>query len=332
MSTLLQLNFKPLEYTGNSLRLLDQRLLPTQEVYVECKSADSVIEAIQLMIIRGAPMIGIAGAWACCLASQEIKDLSKLLEKFEQIKAARPTAVNLMKAIERMKNTLESNGISLLEAEAQKITDEDVQMCLSMASHGLTILPNKTEYSFITHCNTGSLATAGLGTALGVLKLLHQQNKKLRVYATETRPYLQGARLTAWELNKCGIPVTLMPDSAAAFLMKTHKIDAVFVGADRIVANGDTANKIGTYALALAARANQIPFYVVAPSTSIDLSLESGKQIEIEQRAKQELIEFNGKLIAPESIDCFNPGFDITPGELITAFITEHGVKTKPNL
>jgi methylthioribose-1-phosphate isomerase len=266
------------------------------------------------------------------LASKEIKDQSQLLAKFQQIKSARPTAVNLMKAVDRMQNALENSGVSSLEAEAQKIADEDSQMCLSMASHGLTILPNKTEYAFITHCNTGSLATAGLGTALGIFKLLHQQNKRIRVYATETRPYLQGARLTAWELNKCGIPITLMPDSAAAFLMKTKKIDAVFVGADRIVANGDTANKVGTYALALAARANQIPFYVVTPTTSMDLSLESGKQIEIEQRPKQELIEFNGKLIAPESIDCFNPGFDITPGELITAFITENGVKTKPNL
>lgn len=317
---------KPVEYTGHSLIVLDQRKLPNEEIYVECKTADDVIVAIRDMLVRGAPIIGIAGAWACCLAAKE-NNISNdaLLKLFERIKLARPTAVNLAKAVERMTNVFARNGISSLEAEAQRIYDEDLEMCQQMASQGLTVLPNKREYTLLTHCNTGSLATAGLGTALGVIKLLHSQNKKITVYATETRPYLQGARLTAWELNKCGIDVILIPDSAAAHLMQTTKLDAVFVGADRIVANGDTANKVGTYMLALSARAHRIPFYVVAPHTSFDLSLATGKEIEVEERSQNELIEFNGKKIAP-AVKCFNPAFDITPGSLVTAFITEKGI------
>lgn len=316
---------KPLEYTGHSLKVLDQTLLPNQEIYHEYRSYEEVIEAIQKMIVRGAPAIGLAGAWACCLAAKQINNTPDLLKAFDIISLARPTAVNLTKAINRLKNT--SLNLLELEQQAQRIFEEDFAMCQQMASFGLTILPNKSEYKFLTHCNTGSLATAGLGTALGIFKLLSIQNKKrLMVYACETRPYLQGARLTAWELNKLNIPVTLLPDSAAAHLLKTEKIDAVFVGADRIVANGDTANKIGTYALALAAAIHKIPFYVVAPSTSIDLSLESGEQIQIEQRPKEELIYFKDIQIAPNQIEVFNPGFDITPNNLIAAFITEKGI------
>ena len=316
---------KPLEYTGSFLRVLDQTLLPEQEIYYEYSSYQEVILAIQKMIIRGAPSIGLAGAWACCLAGQKIKNKTELLKAFEEIAQARPTAVNLAKAVNRLKNTCLS--LPDLELEANKMFEEDFQMCQQMASYGLTVLPNKSEYKFLTHCNTGSLATAGIGTALGIFKLLALQSKKrLMVYACETRPYLQGARLTAWELHKLNIPVTLLPDSAAAHLLKTEKIDAVFVGADRIVANGDTANKIGTYSLALAALVHKTPFYIVAPSTSIDLSLATGEEIEIEQRPKEELIYFQGKQIAPSQINCFNPAFDITPHNLITAFITEKGI------
>ncbi len=320
---------RPLEYTGYSLKILDQRLLPGQELYLEFTKADEVIKAIKDMVIRGAPAIGLAGAWACCLAAKDNNlknDESQLIEKFEEIKQARPTAVNLSKAIERMKISLQEKGISGLEEEALAIFNEDEAMCQMMAVYGLTLLPNKSEYKFITHCNTGSLATAGIGTALGLIKFLAGQRKKVKVFATETRPYLQGSRLTAWELNKCEIPVTLMPDSAVAYLMSKENIDAVFVGADRIVANGDTANKIGTYTLALLAREFKIPFYVVAPSTSIDLSLSSGAEIEIEQRHSSELTEFNGLKIAPPNISVLNPAFDITPGNLISAFITEKGI------
>ena len=320
---------KPLEYTGYSLKILDQRLLPSQEIYLEFTEADEIIKAMKAMIVRGAPAIGLAGAWACCLAAKnpELKDNeNQLIEKFEEIKEARPTAVNLSKAIERMKLSLKEKGLNSLEEEAEAIFNEDQEMCQMMAVYGLTLLPNKSEYKFITHCNTGSLATAGIGTALGLIKFLAGQKKKVKVFATETRPYLQGSRLTAWELNKCQIPVTLMPDSATAYLMSKENIDAVFVGADRIVANGDTANKIGTYTLALLAREFKIPFYVVAPSTSIDLSLSSGAEIEIEQRESSELTEFNGLKIAPSGIEVFNPSFDITPGNLITAFITEKGI------
>jgi methylthioribose-1-phosphate isomerase len=321
-----QSDIRPVQYTGTSLKLLDQRLLPNQEVYIEYKTSEEAAKAITDMVVRGAPAIGFAGAWACCLAAKESTDTKVVLQKFKIIKEARPTAVNLAKAIHRMQETLEQNGPENLEAEAQAIYSEDEQMCLAMNAYGLTVLQNKAEYKILTHCNTGSLATAGLGTALGVIKLLAQQRKKLHVYATETRPYLQGARLTAWELVKNDIPVSLIPDSAAAYLMQIKTIDAVFVGADRIVANGDTANKVGTYALALAAKAHSVPFYVVAPATSIDTNLSSGKEIEIEDRSKDELIKFNGVQIAPAQVQVFNPGFDVTPGSLISAFVTDKGV------
>lgn len=317
---------KPLSFTGDSLIILDQRLLPSEESYLECRTYKDVINAIKDMAVRGAPCIGFAGAWACCLAAKESEDSNKLLSLFDSIIEARPTAVNLPKAVDRMKACLLQKGIASLHEEANAIYQEDLKMCELMSSHGLTVLPNKSEFTIITHCNTGSLATAGDGTALGVIKLLAKHKKKIKIFATETRPYLQGARLTAWELQKAQIPFALMPDSAASFLMKTNKIDAIFVGADRIVKNGDTANKIGTYMLALAAKEHSVPFYVVAPSTSFDLSLENGDKIKIEMRAPNELTELKGQKIAPERIEVYNPGFDVTPGKLITAFITEKGV------
>ncbi|MDJ0624868.1 MAG: S-methyl-5-thioribose-1-phosphate isomerase [Candidatus Caenarcaniphilales bacterium] len=316
----------PLKYTGNSLKVLDQRKLPAEEIYVECSTYNEVIQAIQNMLVRGAPAIGFAGAWACCLAVKAVDDKRDLLRIFHEIELARPTAVNLSKAIRRMEKCLIEKGAGSLENEAEAIYKEDIEMCNIMASHGLTVLPNKSEFTLLTHCNTGSLATAGIGTALGVIKFLVQQNKKVHVYATETRPYLQGARLTAWELQKCGIQVSVLPDSAVTYLMKTAKIDAVYVGADRIVSNGDTANKVGTYMIALAAQREKVPFYVVAPSTSFDLNLQSGEEIEIEQRSSKELSEFNNKQICPSGIDFYNPAFDITPSELISGYITEKGV------
>lgn len=316
----------PLIYTGNSLQVLDQRLLPNEEIYIECKSTDEVIKAIKDMLVRGAPAISFAGAWACCLAAKITQNKEELLKQFDEIEQARPTAVNLSKAISRMKNCLTQKGIEHLEAEAEALYKEDAEICTMMTTHGLTILPNKSEFTILTHCNTGSLATAGIGTALGVIKFLAKQNKKVNVYATETRPYLQGARLTAWELQKCNIPVTVLPDSAVPHLMATTRIDAVFVGADRVVANGDTANKIGTYMIALAAQQHNVPFYIVAPSTTFDLSLQSGQDIEIEQRSSKELSEFNNKQICPKDIEFFNPAFDITPANLISGYITEKGV------
>ncbi|MDX1919332.1 MAG: S-methyl-5-thioribose-1-phosphate isomerase [Candidatus Caenarcaniphilales bacterium] len=317
---------KPLSFTGDSLIVLDQRLLPAEESYLECKNYKEVINAIKDMAVRGAPCIGFAGAWACCLATKESEDPNKLLVLFDSVNEARPTAVNLSKAVDRMKECLKQKGVASLVKEANAIYQEDLKMCKLMSSYGLTVLPNKSEFSIITHCNTGSLATAGEGTALGVIKLLARHKKKVRIYATETRPYLQGARLTAWELQRAEVAVSLMPDSAASFLMKTTKIDAIFVGADRVVKNGDTANKIGTYMLALAAKEHGVPFYVVAPSTSFDLSLETGDEIKIEMRAPDEVTELKGNKIAPSGIDVYNPSFDITPGKLITAFITEKGV------
>ncbi|HEY9886668.1 MAG TPA: S-methyl-5-thioribose-1-phosphate isomerase [Vampirovibrionales bacterium] len=316
------------------LKVLDQRLLPTKEKYLICKDYKEIIDAIAGMALRGAPLIGIAGAWACYFADKEIKKEEALIKAFNEIVEARPTAVNLKTCVERMHQVYieeinkENTSLALLE-EAKQIAKEDQDMCNEMAVHGVKALKEyysttKKSFKLLTHCNTGALATGGIGTALGVITKLAEK-ETVEVYATETRPYLQGARLTCWELAKNNIHTTLLPDSAVPYLMKNKQIDAVFVGADRIVKNGDTANKIGTYMLALAAKENNLPFYVVAPSTSFDNETNSGADIVIEERSPEELKVINGKQMAPEEVHTFNPAFDITPNNLITAFITEKG-------
>ena len=330
---------KALEWLGDRLRLLDQTRLPQEEVYLELRSYREVAAAIRGMKVRGAPAIGVAAAYGLALAAQQIEARSKeeflpKLEAASQILAStRPTARNLFWALERLRKLAqESNDPSRLRErlvqEAELIQRENEQADRRIAEHGAALIPEKA--TILTHCNAGALATAGYGTALGVIKLAHQQGKSPRVYATETRPLLQGARLTTWELIQEGIPVTLITDSMAGYLLSQGRFDCVIVGADRIAANGDVANKIGTYPLAILARENSVPFYVAAPTSTIDLSLKSGVEIPIEERSPEEVTHIRGHRIPPEGVGVFNPAFDITPHRYITAIITEKGVVREP--
>lgn len=306
------------------LRLLDQRELPAREAWVDCVSAGDVAAAIHAMAVRGAPAIGIAAAYGLVLdvrAHRDYDAAEKLLAE------SRPTAVNLRWALQRMR-ALAGRDVATLLREAQAIHREDLEQNLRMGELGAALLPPNARV--LTHCNTGALATGGHGTALGVIRTAFAQGKIAQVYNTETRPWLQGARLTAWELMREGIPGKLIADGAAAHLMRTKKIDWVIVGADRIAANGDTANKIGTYALALAARAHGTKFMVVAPSGSFDLSCPNGDAIPIEERTSRELTEFQGRSIAPDGMQTWNPVFDVTPAALIDALVCERGVIERP--
>jgi methylthioribose-1-phosphate isomerase len=318
---------QPIQWMGDHLRLLDQRLLPQQETYLECHGAEDVAQAIQHMAVRGAPAIGIAAAYGLAMAVR--KDV-RGYEHAEQVLArSRPTAVNLVWALQRMRRIHKvTPRASMLLAEARRIHEEDLAQNLKMAELGAALLPAKARV--LTHCNTGALATGGHGTALGVIRTAHAQGKIAQVFATETRPWLQGARLTAWELQKERIPARLIADGAAAWLMAQHNIDWVIVGADRIAANGDTANKIGTYALAVAAARHGVKFMVVAPTGTFDLQCASGQDIHIEERAALELTEFRGAPVAPVNTDAFNPVFDVTPAELITALVCEKGAIVPP--
>ncbi len=318
------------------LRLLDQSQLPGREVYIECREIHTLWEAIRALRVRGAPAIGIAAAYGVCLglqgsfsSRQEIE--TRLSETIQYLASARPTAVNLFWALERMRRRAScfpeaapEELRQLLLEEALAIHAEDRLMCQAIGSHGVSLVPHGA--GILTHCNTGALATGGLGTALGVIYTAFSQGKKVHVYVDETRPLLQGARLTAWELGRWGVPHTLICDSTAAVLMKHGRIQLVITGADRIAANGDTANKIGTYSLAVLARAHQIPFYVAAPSTTFDLSLSSGSETPVEERDPAEVVHIMGQGIAPEGVRVFNPAFDITPAELISAIICEAGI------
>ena len=297
--------------------------------------------------MRGAPAIGVAGAYGLVLGMQKIqKDkelkqgISALQQDCEYLAASRPTAVNLSWALERVKTSAQrfaaqqpkANLDALLEhvwTEANAVYQEDVDMCRQIGENGQKFI--KDRFCILTHCNAGALATAGQGTALSVLFEAHKNGRKISVYADETRPLLQGARLTAWELVQAGIEVTVICDNMAGWLMKQGKIDAVITGADRIAANGDTANKIGTYSLSVLAKENNVPFYIAAPSSTFDLSIANGGQIPIEERSPEEVITFSGKRIAPEEVNIYNPAFDITPAENITALITEKGLITKPD-
>ncbi|SMB93669.1 methylthioribose-1-phosphate isomerase [Desulfonispora thiosulfatigenes DSM 11270] len=330
---------KVVKFELDKLMLLDQTKLPLVLEYVECKDYLTVCDAIRTMKVRGAPAIGVAAAYGVVLASKEYENLEinnfkeNLLKACDELNQTRPTAVNLFWAIERMKKIINkhtevSEVIQELEKEAIFIETDDLEMNRKMGRHGSALIPNNAR--ILTHCNAGSLATAGYGTALGVIRASSQQGKVSMVYVDETRPLLQGARLTAYELMEDNIPITLICDNMAAYCMQLKLIDCIIVGADRIAANGDVANKIGTYGLAVLAKAHNIPFYVAAPVSTFDFSLESGKEIPIEERAADEIRKIGDVYIAPPTANVFNPAFDLTPNELITAIITDKGV-IKPN-
>lgn len=329
-----------LRWDGAALELIDQRILPDRVEYVRCTSANEVAHAIKAMVVRGAPAIGCAAAYGVALAALRASESNAdpalaLPAALEALAASRPTAVNLFWALERMRNRWEALTATApvvlargLLAEAQAIQAEDIAGNRAMGRLGAALLPASCRV--LTHCNAGALATAGYGTALGVIRSAIEAGKRIAVIADETRPFLQGARLTAWELQHEGIPVTLIADGAAGHLMSRGEVDAVIVGADRVAANGDVANKIGTYMVAVLARRHAIPFYVACPLSSIDLSLPTGADIPIEERGLEEIQGFAGKRWAPEGIDVRNPAFDVTPAELITALVTERGIARAP--
>ena len=323
--------------TDGRLRLLDQTLLPGECREIECRTAEQVWEAIKTLRVRGAPAIGVAAAYGVVLGLQEVASAprydfdTRLNAVCEYLATSRPTAVNLFWALDRMKQRAAREHamsspelLSVLLAEARAIHDEDRAMCAAIGRVGAELLADGS--GVLTHCNAGALATAGDGTALSVIFAAAAQGKSLHVYADETRPLLQGARLTAWELMQRNIPVTLICDSMAGWVMRERRVQAVVTGADRIAANGDAANKIGTYSVALLARAHGIPFYVAAPSTTFDLSLANGDAIPIEERAAEEITNGFGRRTAPDKVGTYNPAFDVTPAELITAIVTERGL------
>jgi methylthioribose-1-phosphate isomerase len=327
---------------AGSVVMIDQRKLPREQVFVECHNYLEVADAIKTMVIRGAPAIGVAAAMGVALGVQKGADFETVCAT---LAATRPTAVNLFWAIERMKRLyaslagkssgeLASAGkttgelASALIDEAKQIRLEDIAICRAIGQHGGSLVPD--EKTVLTHCNAGALATAGYGTALGVIRAAVESGKTIDVFADETRPFLQGARLTAWELQQDGIPTTLITDNMAGHFLKSGRIGCVVVGADRIASNGDVANKIGTYSVAVLAKENGVPFYVAAPVSTFDLALASGDQIPIEQRSRDEVTNWFGVPIAPEEIDVQNPAFDVTPARYVTAIICEHGVARAP--
>ncbi len=330
-----------MEWTGDELLLIDQRKLPLEEIYNHYKDYKGVAEAITKMVVRGAPAIGATAGFGYALGVKEMiekvssfDELTKEMAGVKEVLAkTRPTAVNLFWALERMEKTLKEYGkiegvAERMEKEAMKIAEEDIEINKTMGRHGAELI--KDGYRILTHCNTGALATVDYGTALGVIRTAHEQGKKITVYADETRPYLQGARLTAWELVKYGIDSYLISDNMAGWMMKLGNIDMVIVGADRVTANGDVANKIGTYSVAVLAKKHGIPFYVALPTSTIDMSLPSGDKIPIEERSPDEVTHCGGKRIAPEGIKVKNPAFDVTDHELVAGIITEKGVVYPP--
>lgn len=325
-----------IRWFGSHLELLDQRHLPHRSEWLTLNSAEGTATAIRDMVVRGAPAIGISAAYGVVLAAAALREKASaetLMPAFEVLAASRPTAVNLFWALQRMRTVaLLHNGIDLvdrLRAEAETIHDQDRHMNLQLAGLGVPLIPAGGH--IYTHCNTGALATGGHGTALGIIRSAWQAGRIQGVYVGETRPWMQGARLTSWELMQDNIPATLVVDSSAAHLMSQGKIAAVVVGADRITANGDTINKIGTYALAVLARHHQVPFIVAAPHSTIDPALDSGAAVEIEERSADEIRHIQGTLLAPADMPAFNPAFDVTPASLITAIVTEHGVIERPD-
>lgn len=334
--------FETLRWRNGTFELLDQRALPAQCVYLALNSAQAVADAIRSMVVRGAPAIGCAAAYGLALEARRFQDGSKkdfesgIERAFETLSKSRPTAVNLFWALERMrarmKAALELTPAEIaaaLLAEAQAISAEDIRLNRLMGTHGGALLQDGARV--LTHCNAGALATAGHGTALGMIRSAVQSGKRISVVVDETRPFLQGARLTAWELQQDDIPVTLIADSAAGFLMSRGDVDAVVVGADRVAANGDVANKIGTYSLAVLAQRHAVPFYVACPLSTIDRSIASGADIPIEERAAEEITGYGSMRWAPPEVGVRNPVFDVTPAELVTALITEKGVTMAPD-
>lgn len=326
----------PVVWNHDRVLLIDQNRLPSEYTLVEISRCDDMAQAIKTMIVRGAPAIGVAAAYGMYLGAREIEAtnrdqfLAKLERVAEQLRSTRPTAVNLFWAIEQMLKTarhtigsLDHLKQALLDA-AQRIQQADLETCRSIGDHGLAALP-PGKLRLLTHCNAGALATAGYGTALGVVRSTWNAGRLERLYADETRPRLQGARLTAWECAQEGIPVTVITDSMAAHCMQRGMIDAVVVGADRIAANGDAANKIGTYSVALIAKAHNIPFFVAAPVSTIDFNIASGKDIPIEERDASEVYQVGETMLCPPGVEYYNPAFDVTPAELITAIVTEFG-------
>ncbi len=334
---------KTVEYIDGIVRMIDQRRLPLEKVFVDCKEIDDVANAIRTMVIRGAPAIGVSAAMGVSLGAESIDAdnfdafYSKLEDKCVPLANSRPTAVNLAWGIERMKRVaLESRLLSIpelkkkLKHEALDICKEDIESNVAMGNFGQTLINDGS--TVLTHCNAGALATAGFGTALGVIRAAVNAGKAINVLADETRPFLQGARLTVWELMEDNIPVKLITDNMSGFFMKNNQVDAVVVGADRIAGNGDVANKIGTYMVAVLAQKHQIPFYVAAPISTLDLSLNSGDEIPIEQRSEDEVVSLNNKRITPEGASAAHPAFDITPNDLVTAIITDKGIAKPPYL
>ena len=329
---------KAVEWVSEKIRLIDQTKLPQEEIYLEISDYRDVAEAIKMLRVRGAPAIGIAAAYGLALGANSIKAkskkefLAKLLTISDDLAATRPTAVNLFWALKRMNNIAEKGSTveaikNTLVSEAKRIDAEDEEMERALSLHGASLI--KDGYTIMTHCNTGALA-AGYGTALGVLKTAWESGKKIHVFAGETRPLLQGSRLTVWELIRYGIPYTLLTDTMTGHFLSKGNIDCVIVGADRIVANGDVANKIGTYNLAVLAMENGVPFYVAAPTSTIDLSISSGGMIPIEERRPEEVTHIKGIPIAPRDANVANPAFDVTPHRYISAIITEQGILHEP--
>jgi len=329
------------EWTDHGVRFLDQTKLPTEEIYVTCKTHEQVADVIRNMVVRGAPAIGVAAAMGIALGvnNSKAESTSDLKRDFDQIcdviSKTRPTAINLFWAIRRMQEKFERVRVrpiahikQVLIEEAQRMHAEDIAANRAMGRHGATLLP--AEGGVLTHCNAGALATCGYGTALGVIRAAIEQGKKIHVYADETRPFLQGSRLTAWELMKDGIPTTVISDNMAGALMRQGKIGAIVVGADRIAANGDVANKIGTYTIAVLAKEHNIPFYVAAPISTVDLACPDGSQIPIEQRNPREVTHIAGKQMVPEGVAVENPAFDVTPARYVAAIITNNGIAHAP--
>lgn len=332
--------FRTVAWDGVAVELLDQTLLPNEERTVRCETVEQLAEAIRRLVVRGAPAIGVAAAYGVALAARLHAGAgnaleARVLEASTLLRGTRPTAVNLFWALDRMEAVLRASAgqpvaarVAALDAEARAVHAEDAAMCEAIGSHGAALLGD--DVTLLTHCNTGALATGGIGTALGIVRSAVASGRRVRVLADETRPLLQGARLTAWELQRDGIDVTLITDSMAGHFLRTRQIAAVLVGADRIAANGDTANKIGTYSVAVLARENGVPFYVAAPTSTIDLSIASGEQIPIEERAADEVRAFHGSVSAPGGVAVANPAFDVTPARYVTAIVTEAGVCRPP--
>jgi methylthioribose-1-phosphate isomerase len=317
-----------IEWRRGRVRLIDQRALPGELRFVECASVDELCDAIRSLAVRGAPALGAAGAFGVALAAHTIADESEVRAAARHLAAARPTAVNLAWGVERALAAWEKGGAGAALGEAERVAADDVATNRALGGFGVELVPDGARV--LTHCNAGSLATVGYGTALGVVRAAHDAGKRPQVWAGETRPVLQGARLTAWELDRLGIPVTVIADVMAGSLMATGDVDIVVVGADRIAANGDVANKIGTYPLAVLAREHDVPFVVAAPTSTIDLATPTGAAITVEERSEDEVVRIGTERIAPDGVAAANRAFDVTPARFVTAIVTERGVFRSP--